>query len=161
MWVTVLPGIWARMGVADRVGYRSASSLSVVKSSPRARARSHTPKLPRFSVSLLLNVSNTSVIGSHSSVARLRHPRMLLYVFHFTQHSRTFVSLTVVFFLERVRSDLGQACQRGEEQARRAPKTPCVVNEEVEELGIQVHGTDLWMIEELVMGVVWLSILWR
>lgn len=133
--------------------YRSASSLSVVKSNQRARARSHTPKLPRSSVSLLLSVSSTSVTGSHSSVAKLRLPRMLLYVFHYTQRSPTFVSLTVVFFLERVRSALGQACQRGEEQACRAPKTPCIIDEEVEELGILVHGTNLWLIEELVGGV--------
>lgn len=79
------------------MGYRSANSLSVVKSSQRARARSHIPKLPRSNVSLLLSVSSTSVTESHSSVARPRLKRMRLYVFHDSQRSCTFESLTIFF----------------------------------------------------------------
>ena len=41
--------------------YRSANLLSAVKSSRKVKARSHTPKPPRSNVSLLLNVSSTSV----------------------------------------------------------------------------------------------------
>ena len=63
------------------VAYRSANSSSVVKSSPKAKARNHTPRLPASSVSLLLNVSNISVTAWLLSVVKLRHLRMLRYVY--------------------------------------------------------------------------------
>lgn len=60
--------------------YRSANSLSAVKSSQRRRARSHTPKPHVSSVSLHPNVYNTSVTCRHSSAADMRHRRRQLYV---------------------------------------------------------------------------------
>jgi len=60
--------------------HRSANSLSAVKSSPKAKARNHTPKPPRSNVSSLPSVSSTSVTVLPSSVDKLSVSRMLLYV---------------------------------------------------------------------------------
>ena len=62
--------------------------------------------------------------------------------------------LLILIDLERVRPNSSQACQRGEEQACRTPKTPCVIDEEVEVLAILVQGTQLWLLEELTVGLV-------
>jgi hypothetical protein len=61
--------------------YRSGSTLSVARSSPRVRARSLTPRLPRSSVWLPPSVSSTSATGSPSSAARPRRSRMRPYVY--------------------------------------------------------------------------------
>ena len=80
-----IAGGWQPLGlILDTnafVSYRSASSSSVVKSSPKAKARNHTPRPPASSVSSLLNVSNTSVTAWLLSVVKLRLPRMLRYVY--------------------------------------------------------------------------------
>ena len=68
-----------RLGADVFVSYRSASSSSVVRFSPKAKARNHTPRLPASSVSSLPNVSNTSVTVWLLSVVKLRPPRMLRY----------------------------------------------------------------------------------
>ena len=70
-----------RLGADVFVSYRSASSSSVVKSSPKAKARNHTPRHPASSVSSLLNVSNINVTAWLLSVVKLRLPRMLRYVY--------------------------------------------------------------------------------
>lgn len=70
-----------RLGSDVFVSYRSASSSSVVKSNPKAKARNHTPRLPASSVSSLLNVSNINVTAWLLSVVKLRLPRMLRYVY--------------------------------------------------------------------------------
>ena len=76
---------YVRLGLrADMfVSYRSANSSSVVKSSPKAKARNHTPRPPASSVSSLLNVSNTNVTAWLLSVVKLRPRRMLQYVYVF------------------------------------------------------------------------------
>ena len=70
-----------RLGADVFVSHRSANSSSVVRFSPKAKARNHTPRLPASSVSSLLSVSNTSVTAWLSSVAKLRLLRMLRYVY--------------------------------------------------------------------------------
>ena len=98
-----------RLGADVFVSYRSANSSFVVKSSPKAKARNHIPRHPASSVSLLLNVFNTSVIAWLLSVVKLRLPKMLRYVYCSinkgegvrANHGTT----------ERLCSDLGQACQ--------------------------------------------------
>lgn len=60
---------------------RSANSSFVVKSSQRAKARNHTPRLPASSVSSLLSVSNISVIAWLLSVVKPKPQRMLRYVY--------------------------------------------------------------------------------
>lgn len=70
-----------RLGADLFVSCRSASSSSVVKSSPRAKARNHTPRLPASSVWSLLNVSNISVTAWLLSVVKLRPLRMRRYVY--------------------------------------------------------------------------------
>ena len=74
-----------RLGADAFVSYRSANSSSVVKFSPKAKARNHTPRPPASSVSSLLNVSNINVTAWLLSVVKLRPPRMLRYVY-FYQH---------------------------------------------------------------------------
>lgn len=59
---------------------RSAASSFVVRSSLRAKARNHIPRLLVSSVSLPLNVSSISVIIWLSSVVVRKLPRMLRYV---------------------------------------------------------------------------------
>ena len=44
---------------------RSASSSFVAKFSPKAKAKNHTPKLPRSNVSSLLNVFSKSAVVLH------------------------------------------------------------------------------------------------
>ena len=56
---------------------RFASSSSVAKSSPKAKARNLTPKLPVFSVSSLHSVSSISAISWLSSVVARKLLRML------------------------------------------------------------------------------------
>ncbi len=68
------------MGLINLDDHRFANSSSVVRSSPRAKARNRTPKLPRSNVSLPPNVSSTSVTESHSSVVMPKLPKMLPYV---------------------------------------------------------------------------------
>ena len=63
------------------LSYRSANSLSVVKFSPKAKARNHTQRLPASSVSSLLSVSNINVTAWLLSVVKLRLPRMLRYAY--------------------------------------------------------------------------------
>lgn len=61
-------------------GNRSASTSSVARSSPRRRAPSLTPRLPRSSVWSLPSASSTSATVSHSSAARPRRSRTRPYV---------------------------------------------------------------------------------
>lgn len=60
--------------------HRSGSLLSAAKSSPKAKARNHTPKPPRSNVSSPPSVSSTNVTVLHSSVVKPSVSRMLLYV---------------------------------------------------------------------------------
>lgn len=71
------------MEICDPLTTRSsASTLSAVRSSPRARARSLTPRPPRSRGLSPLNVFNTSATGSLSRRGELSHPRTPPYVLH-------------------------------------------------------------------------------
>ncbi|KAL0783178.1 hypothetical protein CaCOL14_001085 [Colletotrichum acutatum] len=59
----------------------SASTSSAARSSPRARARSLTPRLPRSRDSSLPSVSSTSATALPSSAARPRRSRTRPYVY--------------------------------------------------------------------------------
>lgn len=69
-----------RLGILTLFLKRSANSLSVAKSSPRGKARNHTPKPPRSNVSSLLNAFNINATGLLSSVVVPNQPKMPRYV---------------------------------------------------------------------------------
>lgn len=104
-------------------GCRSASTLSVVRSSPRRRAPSLTPRPPRSSVWSPPSVCSTSATGSHSSVARPRRSRTRPYVLLPPSFcTREPLNHLLISVAERVRSDPRQARLRGQGHQGRCPQ---------------------------------------
>ena len=93
-----MAGRYARLGLDANtlVSYRSANSSFVVRFSPKAKARNHTPRLRASSVSLLPNVSNTNVTAWLLNVVKLRPLRMLRYVCFLIMGERACVLIMVL-----------------------------------------------------------------
>ena len=118
---------------------RSASTSSVARSSPRARARGLTPRLLASSAWSLPSACSTSVTASRSSAASPRRSRMRPYVYSFP--TRTHESMLIIP-LERVCPDSRQARFRGQGPQGRCPQAPGQLYAQVK-LGRSVMGLGL------------------